>query len=325
MAKAAHPLQDSPDQPDRTELFDGLEIGLFSIEGKDAGDFLHRQLSNEIRNLTINSGVPVCLLNREGRILLYFTLWKTEAGYTAIVPEQQRQQFIPLLDRVLFREDVRLTDQSPEITALVLSGTRLVESLHTLGAVRMDDAVFQSVSFIHEGIPLRIFQMDWLLQPCVLLLCPKERITEIKGKLMDAGCMESGLDVFHSYRVEKGSPWPGYEVDETMIPYECGLTHTASLTKGCYVGQEIIARIHNLGKPPRILRGLVVEGATSPERGTPVFHEKVEVGKILSSGWSSHLKKPIASCSIRVKYGADGTSVSVSGVPATVKEFPLVH
>ena len=325
MVKDAHPLMDDPNKTDRTKLFDGLEIGLFSIEGKDAGDFLHRQLSNEIRNLAINSGVPVCLLNREGRILLYFTLWKTEAGYTAIVPEQQRQQFIPLLDRVLFREDVRLTDQSSENSALVLSGTQSAECLRTLFATQIAETVFQSVSIIHAGIPLKIFQMDWLLQPSFLLVCPKQQAATIKQQLETAGCMGSGLDVFHSYRIEKGSPWPGYEVDETMIPYECGLTHTANLTKGCYVGQEIIARIHNLGKPPRILRGLVLDGETSPERGAPVFHEKVEVGKILSSVWSNRLKKPIASTSIRTKYGADGTPVSVSGVPATVKEFPLVH
>lgn len=304
--------------------YEGLEIGFFTLEGKDAEDFLHRQLSNEIRNLPVGSGVPVCLLNREGRILLYFTLWKTGTGFSAIVPEQQRSQFISLLDRVIFREEIRLTDQTPEFCPLVIAGAQAGEVLHKVGASSVPE-VFKSSQFNLVDTKVKVYCMDWLIDPCFLLVCPVDETTQVKGELEAVGCVKSDLESFHSYRIEKGSPWPGYEVDETMIPFECGLGDAASLTKGCYVGQEIIARIHNLGKPPRILRGLVFQGGTPPERGVPVHHEKVEVGKVLSASWSRNLDQPIATTSIRVKYSAAGTSVTVAGISAVVEEFPLIN
>jgi tRNA-modifying protein YgfZ len=307
-----------------SQFFEGLEIGFFELEGKDAEDFLHRQLSNEIRNLKVGSGVPVCLLNREGRILLYFTLWKTETGYSAIVPEQQRSHFIPLLDRVIFREEIRLTDRKLEFCPLVIAGVQAGEVLHKVGASSVP-GVFESSQFNLANTSMKVCCMDWLVDPCFLLVCPADETTKVTGELQAVGCVKSDLESFHSYRIEKGSPWPGYEVDETMIPFECGLGDVASLTKGCYVGQEIIARIHNLGKPPRILRGLVFQGSTPPERGVPVHHEKVEVGKVLSASWSRNLDKPIATTSIRVKYSAVGTTVTVGGNSAVVEEFPLIN
>jgi len=311
--------------PPAAQLFEGLEIGFFSIEGKDAGDFLHRQLSNEIRNLPVNSGVPVCLLNREGRILLYFTLWKTESGYSAVVPERQRGQFIPLLERVIFREEIRLMDQTPESFSAVLAGAHSIEMIQKIETTQVPDKLLQSTSMSFEGVFLRVYRMDWLAYPCFLLVCPVAESARLKEGLKNLSATDSSLDLFHSYRVEKGSPWPGYEVDETVIPFECGLEHTASLTKGCYVGQEMIARIHNLGKPARVLRGLVLEGETPPERGTPVCSGKVEVGKILYATWSNTLKRLIATTSIRIKYSTEGTLVTVGEIPGAVRVFPLVR
>lgn len=166
--------------------------------------------------------------------------------------------------------------------------------------------------------------MDWVAAPCFLLMCAADQTDSLKGVLEGAGVISSNLESFHSYRVEKGTPWPGYEVDETLIPLECGLENTISYTKGCYVGQDIIARIHNMGRPPRVLRGLILEGESLPEHGASVFHEQIEVGKVLSVVWSERLGKPLATTSIRVKYSNGGTPVTIKGHLAYVCSLPLI-
>lgn len=304
-------------------LFEGLEIGLFTVEGKDAEDFLHRQLCNEIRNLAVERGIPVCLLNREGHIQVYFSLWKTETGFSAVIPGSQQSQFIPLLDRVLFRDEVHLSEQTPDYGCLFLAGASARAILEKTGATHIPSEAYQSTQSDSGTGPLRIYQMDWLEWPGFVLVYSREQGTRLIKHLESAGAIPASLDCFHTYRIEKGSPWPGYEVDDSMTPYECGLEGTISFTKGCYVGQEIISRIHTLGKPPRVLRGLVIEGETPPGRGTTVFHEQVEVGRVLSAAWPETQPHPIATTSIRVKYSSEGTPLTVMGQPAVVRLFPL--
>jgi folate-binding protein YgfZ len=297
-------------------------FGIFSLVGKDAPAFLHRQLSNEIRHLEGGQGAPTCFLNREGRILLYFTLWRTGEGYQAILAGKQKADFFPLLDRVLFSEDVKIVDHTSGLAFFLLSGPMAGE---VLGAV-LDGGkpeTLQSLNVVFHDSTVNLYALDWLEVPTFLLAAPKEAAADLQKALLDAGAADSSLDGFHVLRIEKGTVWPEFEVDDSMIPFECGLAEAASLTKGCYVGQEIIARLHNLGKPPRLLRGLVLEGAEVPPIGTPVLHETTEVGKILSSAYSDQLNRPIATSSIRRKFSEEGTVLHVGGAKAAVRGFPL--
>jgi folate-binding protein YgfZ len=300
-------------------------FGVFSITGKDASDFLHRQLSNEIRYLEDGQGVPTCFLNREGRILLYFTLFKQGQGYLALVVGTQKNEFFSLFDRVLFREEVIIKEISPGQDCLLLFGSEATPwVLDQFGIPSSPQGLSHHlVSALDEPGENHLFILDWLLEPCYVLALQDAQVMEKVSKRLPLNAHQGDLERFHTTRIEKGTPFPECEVDGSMIPYECGLEGAISLTKGCYVGQEIIARIHNLGQSPRLLRGLIIPTSTVPKRGTPVLAGEIEVGKILSSGWSERLKKTIATTSIRTKYSQPGTTVTVAGNQATISIFPL--
>ncbi len=297
-------------------------IGIFDIGGKDAPSFLHRQLSQEIRNLQTGQGASTCFLNKEGRILLYFDLWKTAEGYQAILFESQKEQFFPLLDRVLFAEDVRITDKTSQKACWILFGEGVPAWFHRLtGGADCQPRSFHVMQA--ESSAMSLFVMDWLVVPSLLLVMDGET-PQVDPFFENLSIEQADWEQFHALRVEKGTPWPEFEVDETMIPYECGLENAISVTKGCYVGQEIISRIHHLGKPPRMLRGLLIEGHDIPLRHQPVQDSKgTEVGKILSACWSERLQSVIATSSIRAKACLPGTTLAVAGKTAQVAVFPF--
>jgi folate-binding protein YgfZ len=169
----------------------------------------------------------------------------------------------------------------------------------------------------------RAHRYDWAPVPVYLLILSTEDLNKAKSRLLESGAIEGEWSTFHTLRIEKGTPWPEFEVNDSVIPYECGLDDVVSLTKGCFVGQEIVARMKNLGESPRHLRGLVFEDATVPSRASEVMVGDVHAGRILTSGYSDRLGVAIATTSLLKKTAEAGTKVQVGGQSADVRLFPL--
>lgn len=311
-----------------TVYLEGMDFGIIRIQGKDAFDYLHRQLSNEIRFLRPGEGAPVCYLNAQGRIRLYFNLYRApgQDEFLALNAGDQRSSFIPELDRLVFREEILFKEFFSEFSSILLigpDGENLIrECLETLAVPELN--TFRMVEG-KEG-SLFIFRTDWTCEPTFLISGVRGETSAFVGRLRATDAASITPEDFHCLRIEKGTPWPGFEVDDSMIPYECGLEGAVSLTKGCYVGQEVIARMANLGSPPRLLRGLQFdsEAASVPARGAVVASGEISVGEVLTSGWSHRLQSAVALSSIRKKFSAPGTRLSVEGKPATVRVFPML-
>ena len=304
-------------------LLRGEDWGIFDLSGKDAADFLHRQLSNEIRSLMPGQGTPTCFLNREGRVLLYFNLWRTSEGFRAILWGKQRHEFIRLMDQFIFREEIVIKDRAEDLSSILICGPRSEEALRGFLRTAAPPAALFSITVNANGVEADLYGLDWLAVPVFQLVGLKEGLVALVGGLRPRGVENVGWDPFEVLRIEKGTAWPEFEVDDSLIPFECGLAHAVSLTKGCYVGQEILARMHNLGKPPRELRGLVFEGDKVPARGSSVLFEDIEIGRTLSSGFSDLLGRPIATASLRRKYLKAGTEIRVENLKGVVRDFPL--
>ncbi len=121
-------------------------------------------------------------------------------------------------------------------------------------------------------------------------------------------------------RVERGVPLLGAEATEDTLPQECGLDHLVSYTKGCFLGQEPVARLHAQGTARRGLAGLLLEpGAPVPERGTPVLAGGKEAGTVTSAVLSPALGRPIALAILR----HDASDLTVGGRPALRSPLPF--
>jgi folate-binding protein YgfZ len=165
-----------------------------------------------------------------------------------------------------------------------------------------------------------------------LLYCREENLLAFYQTLLKAGSewgiAPIGQAALEILRIEEGRPRYGVDLDETVIPIEAGLADTAiSYTKGCYPGQEVIARIKTYGHVNRHLMGLSLSGENLPRSGDLVFNDQEEVGRVTSSVASPFLKQPIALAYLRTAVAHAGQAVCVrmgeTPVPAQVVALPF--
>jgi folate-binding protein YgfZ len=168
------------------------------------------------------------------------------------------------------------------------------------------------------------------------LFVPINSLHAVADKLIAAvkkvGGRASGWAVFETARIEAGIPRFGADMDETNIPLECGIEARAiSYNKGCYIGQEVINRIHSIGHVNRQLCGLRLadDSKTMPARGEKLFKDGKEVGYITSAVFSPTLKGNIALGNVRREMGESGSKLELSiesvKTNVTVVRLPFVH
>ena len=140
--------------------------------------------------------------------------------------------------------------------------------------------------------------------------------------------MPVGADASETLRLEAGIPAYGVDVDESVILPETRLEALVSYTKGCYIGQETVARVKYRGHINRGLSGLVLDGETVPSPGDPIFAEDKDIGRVTSAVRSIALGRPIALGYVRREHFEPGSAVSVKSgdrlVSGHVSDLPFV-
>jgi folate-binding protein YgfZ len=146
--------------------------------------------------------------------------------------------------------------------------------------------------------------------------------------LLEAGALPVNEEAAEVLRVESGEPVYGIDVDDSVLLPELRREDLISYTKGCYIGQELVARVKYRGHVNRALAGLRLEGDTVPAAGTPVMAEGKEIGRLTSSARSLALGVPIALGYLRREHLEPGAPVAVGGgeplIPARVAALPFV-
>jgi folate-binding protein YgfZ len=163
-------------------------------------------------------------------------------------------------------------------------------------------------------------------EPGFEIYIERDATRPLKDRLASEGAVELDEQTAEVLRVEAGVPEFHRDMDEETIPLEAGIESRAiSLTKGCYVGQEVIIRVlhRGHGRVARKLVGLTLDGDVVPERGSIVKSDQKDVGEITSSVRSIALDRPIALAYLQRDFLAPGTAVSVEGTSAEVTTLPF--
>ena len=202
---------------------------------------------------------------------------------------------------------------------LAVEGPEAPALLSALAGRALELAPYEHVEVSIAGAPVRVINRSETGGPGLRCWTMAFHGAALWRALVDAGARPVGAHALDVLRVEAGVPWYGHDVDETVILPETRLERLVSYNKGCYVGQEVVARVKYRGHVNRALCGVVLEGARVPPSGA----------KVVAAGVRSiALGAPIALGYLRREQFAPGTAVTVEDqngpIPARVAELPFV-
>jgi folate-binding protein YgfZ len=245
-------------------------------------------------------------------------------------PATHRKVF-QLLERFTLAGDFRVADRTQESAQLSLQGagaaSLLGQALGPQAATVERGRVFTTE---WKGTGLSVIRATHTAEDGFDLFVDRERASMLWEALAAAGAKPVGFDALEILRIEAGVPRYGVDMDETNVVTEAGLDDAVSYTKGCYTGQEIIARIHWRGHVAKRLAGLVFEDEKEIEPAAKVLAaDGKEIGRVTSATFSPRLGRTVALAYIKYDYLAPGTQARVvTGEPerlAAVAELPFVR
>jgi folate-binding protein YgfZ len=294
-------------------LVDRSERGKLALTGPAAKAFLHGQVTNDIEGLEPGTGAYAAFLTHKGK--MQGDLRVLDVGEELLLDTERSalQALFNMIRRYKLGMDVELHKRTLETGLLSLIGP---DARQVAGAEALPEAE-------HANARAQIAGRDVVLvvsDAGVDVLCAADDTAAVREALVAAGATPVSEDAAEVLRVERGRPRWGFELDEGVIPQEAGLNERAvSFTKGCYVGQETVARLHYRGKPNRHLRGLRL--AAPVGAGTPLALGEKAVGTV-GTAVVSPVHGPIALAIVR-REAEPGAVVDAGGVQAEVVALPF--
>ncbi|HEU0315774.1 MAG TPA: folate-binding protein [Solirubrobacteraceae bacterium] len=295
-------------------LFDRSARGKLALSGDEAPEFLDSLLSNDVKGLDAGSGCYATLLTHRGRLLADVRVLRTAEGVWLDTERPGLQALFDALTQFRIGYRAELHKQTLQRGLLSLIGPEADRLVPAPPAADEHAHVTEEIA----GIDVLVVRTDVGLD----LICPAEQADELRHVLVAAGAVAVGEATVECLRVERGRPRFGIDMDETTMPQEAAINERAvSYTKGCYVGQETVARLYWKGKPNRHLRGLRLSGDAAP--GDTLRLGEREVG-VLSSVALSPAHGPIGLALVR-RAAAPGDVLAVGdgSVTAVVSELPF--
>lgn len=291
--------------------------------GDDRVTFLHNLCTNDIKLLQAGDGCEAYVTSVRGKIIAHAFVFCTPSSLVLETASGQGDSLMAHFDRYLITEDVQLHDRTCEWCEYLLSGPQAMTVLAALG---VSDAPLsqQSHCTIHVGkVEAWLRRVPILSAPTFLIGAAVADSDVLKQAFQSADAVECNLESFHMARLETGFPWFPVDVNEDNLPQEVARDEQAiSFNKGCYLGQETVARLDAMGHVNRMLTGIKIDDASLPVVGAEITSDGQVVGKITSVTYSPRLQTPIALTVLRCS--ALKSPLQVSGSSASVVPLPLV-
>ncbi|ATE57674.1 CAF17-like 4Fe-4S cluster assembly/insertion protein YgfZ [Actinosynnema pretiosum] len=260
-------------------VFDRSHRGVIAVPGEDRLTWLHSLTSQHFTALGQDRGTEMLVLDAQGRVEHHAVVANTGGTAYLDVEAETTAPLLEYLSRMVFWSKVEPRDATAELALLTVAGPDAAELL-----AKLDVPVPDGSDGVRElpggGFARRV---SWPGAGAVDLLVPRGELADWWSRLTGAGARAAGSWAFTALRVESLRPRPGVDTDERTIPHEVNWIGSAvHLDKGCYRGQETVAKVQNVGRPPRRMLLLHLDGTreVQPETGDPVRHGDRVVGRV---------------------------------------------
>ena len=307
-------------------LADISHLGRLKITGKDRISFLNGLLTNDISQLKENAGQRSALLNSKARVLADLHLYAQTDSLLVDTGESSASHVKEILDRFVITEDVQIQDSSRDLVQLTVQGPRSSQVIkEVLGAEAQDLKQLEQKTL---G-PSTIIARDRTGQTGYDMILPTLEAESVwHGFLLnggDIGLNPVGSQALEILRLEAGYPKYAIDFDENTIVLEAGFKDAINFNKGCYLGQEVVARATHIGRVNKQLVRLEVETKDSVSPRSKLMSDGREAGFITSAAFSPGLGRVASLGYANREFAKEGTKVNVqsgeTSLPAVVTKI----
>ena len=293
------------------------------LRGEDRAKFLHNLCTNEVRKLSAGAGCEAFLCDARGHVLFHvFVLCRTDSLIVETMPGEG-PRLLAHLDRYLIREQVALADRSPETCELLIAGRLAAATIGKLAAKALPTERLGNDEIELAGCNAIVVQTDWIGVEGYLLIGDRADGAKLWQALQAAGARPCGAEALETARIEAGFPWYGVDISDKNLPQEVARDARAiSFVKGCYLGQETVARIDALGHVNKSLAGVKFSGNGVPQPGAELKADEQTVGEITSACFSPRFNAPLALAYLRRGHNQPGAKLDSPFGAAEVVKLP---
>lgn len=285
------------------------------MAGTDRAKFLHNFCTNEIRSLTPGHGCEAFITSVQGKVLAHIFVYARATTLEIICVPDCAERIINHLSRYQINEEVTFIDRTRERGLLLVAGPQAAIALFNFGCGAQSLAEGQHCHCTIGTFNLTVYRNDLLGLRGFLLTCPAGQTAELLMALDAAGAQTAGSAVFDAVRIEAAFPIYGIDITDANFAQEVNRTAQAiSFSKGCYLGQEPIARIDAMGHVNQELRGIRLRELSVPPAGAEIMTSDTEarkIGHVTSAALSFGTNLPVALGYLKRHFDTPGLGVSV--------------
>ncbi len=304
---------------DSVVVCDRSQWGIIRVSDDDRIRFLHNQTTNDFQSLKPGQGCDTVMVTSTARTIDLVTAYVLEDAVLLLVSPNRREFLIQWLDKYIFYADkVLLTDVTNETATFKIIGSQSDTIIEKLGA----EAIIGQPDGTHQLFDggVRVAVGSGLALPGYTLILPASLKATVWEKIVEAGAQEMSDRAIEVLRILQGRPAPEHELTDDYNPLEAGLWHTISFSKGCYIGQETIARLNTYKGVKQHLWGIRLNAPVEIGSAIAVGDEKV--GKLTS--YTETADGYFGLGYIRTKAGGVGMIVQVGETEGEIVEIPFV-
>jgi folate-binding protein YgfZ len=289
-------------------MVDVSHLGLLQVTGKDRLSFLNGLLTNEILKLTEGTGIRSALLNTKARVLADLYLYAREDDLLLDAGDVPGASVKEILDRFIITEDVQVKDITSGFVHLTLQGQQAAEKARALFGVAFADMK----PLQHKMLgPTLIISRDRTGQSGYDMIIPNDESEGVWQSFLLKGVTPVGLDALEILRLEAGYPRYGVDVDENTIILEAGYKDAISFNKGCYLGQEVVARATHIGRVNKNLIQFQTDSDNVPSAKSKFISNGKEAGYVTSAAFSPGLKEVVGLGYAQRAFAKEGTKLVI--------------